>query len=332
MTKQVFFFAFFFITQFLFSQCTLTIRQIGKQTDTLLVANTEDTIIERIFKRINDSTLEYKDNPVIPDCILLVIDRKTRWFTRIWIDSKINHKLLEINYIHKTTHIINGNEWDRITEKLLTLNSNQYDAERDSISAMYLNKNPDSYFSLWLLSHGMYRNSPSKKIAALNSLNPALSQYSEYKQIKADLSDRKYPVIGDPFKEFSLVDINDSVFSSESIKNKWILLDFWSNGCAPCVKGMDAFVSLYNSLDTSKIEFVSVSLDNDRNTWKKSKTSHKIKWINVWQPDNFYGDLCLNYNVNAMPFYIIFNKEKKIHLITFGDELELIKSTLIEIK
>lgn len=321
----------FFILFFegnLFSQCTLTIRQVGSQTDTLLVANYEDSILLNIYKRINDSTLVFTDNPIIPDCIILVIDRKTRWYTRIWIDGKIKQKEIIIDYSTKTVKVPSPHEWDAITQQTLALDSEEDLTESDSISAAFVDRNPGSYFSLWLLAHGMYRNDPTKKLTTLNNLSSELRNYPEYRQIKASLSERKYPVIGDPFKEFSLSDIKDSIFNTELIKNKWILLDFWSNGCAPCVRGMDAFVNLYNSLDTSRIAFISVSLDQNRNVWKNSKTSHKIKWANVWQPDNFYGELCLNYNVTAMPFFIIFNREKKIHLITFGDELGLIKSTL----
>ena len=203
---------------------------------------------------------------------------------------------------------------------------------------LLINSFPNSgYLSLFLVTHGgLFRFSPDKKakqLAALNMLSPTFKNHPYYRQMKARLLDRKYPNIGDPFKEFTLTDINDSNFNSNSIKNKWILLNFWSNGCGPCVREMDAFVNLYKSIDTSKIAFISIALDENRNKWKNAKATNKIKWTSVWEEDNFSGKLCLNYNVSSMPFFVLFNKEKKIVFLKDGaDELENIKNILLAIK
>ncbi len=321
-----------FLAQHINSQVTFSIRQIGILGDTIPTVAIAD-YQDQLPKRLNDSMIEFTFHPSRPECLFIFIEAKTRWFTRVWIDPKISHKELIINYTKKTATVKGGNEWDIVLDKVLLLTKNENFRESDSVSVAFVDKNPDSYFSLWLLSHGLYRENAAKKLATFNKLGASLKIYPEYRQIKSDLLDRKYPKIGDTFKEFILTDKNDAVFNSKSIKNKWILLYFWSNGCGPCIKEMDELISCYNSLDTSKIAFISVALDEDKNKWKVAKTTNKIKWASVWQPDNVYGDLCLNYNVTAMPFFILFNKEKKISLITFGaDELAGIKKTLISIK
>ena len=316
---------FLFVVQNIFAQCVLTIHQIG--------INKGDSIQELDLsyckniqsQKINDSTLKITFNVSQPQCSSIVIDWTAKWVIGVWIEPKIKNKDLIIDYSKKTARIKNPNEWDSINEKIMDLQE-KYDNEGQELLAIsYIEKNPSSYLSLWLLPLVENRNN---KLTLFNKLGPALKNYDDYRQIQADLTERKYPAIGDPFKEFSLANVNDAVFNSTSIKNKWILLQFWSNACSPCVREMDSLVSFYNSLDTSKVAFVSVALDEDKSKWKNARTTKKIKWTNVWEQNNWYGDLCLNYNVTAMPFFIIFDKEKKIHLITFGDELELIKSTL----
>jgi thiol-disulfide isomerase/thioredoxin len=163
-------------------------------------------------------------------------------------------------------------------------------------------------------------------LTLFKKLNPALSKYPDYRETKTGLTGRKYPNTGDTFKEFRLTDIHGKIFNSATIKNKWILLHFWSNGCGPCVKEMDAMVNYYKTLDTTKIAFISVALDNNKNEWKKALATQKIKWTNLWEPDNFYGDLCLNYNLSAMPFFVLFNSEKK--LVVMQDGADAIETTI----
>ena len=80
--------------------------------------------------------------------------------------------------------------------------------------------------------------------------------------------------------------------------------------------------------------FISVTLDEDRDKWKKYPTTHKICWINLWEPNGSYGDLCLSYNLPAMPFFVLFNNEKKLVIMQDGaDALDTtIKGYLSKVK
>lgn len=71
-------------------------------------------------------------------------------------------------------------------------------------------------------------------------------------------------------------------------------------------------------------------MDDKRENWLHSKTTHKISWINLWQPGGGVGELCLHYNVTAMPYFILFNAQKKLVSIRFGtDELTSLKEMFI---
>jgi hypothetical protein len=312
------------------AQITLTIKQVGINGDSLPVLELVDYESSK-YERLNDSTLTYTLNPKHPESLFIGIDPKSGWFTRIWIDPAIKHKELTLNYSTEASTIKNPDETDKLFEKVFSFLRVQDRTVPDSIMMAFVEKNPDSYLSLYFVSHGLYRNNPPKRLAALNGLSPQFQDEPDYKRTKASLLERKFSNVGDQFKEFSLFDVNDNIFNSVAISNKWILLHFWSNGCGPCVKKMDTLVSCYNSLDTSKITFISVAVDSKQEQWKNAKTTHKIKWTSVWQPNGSTGDLCLHYNVSTIPFYVLFNNEKKIELVTFGDEIPLIKEKLISL-
>jgi len=332
--EALFFLVFIFIIVKCDSQCFLTIKQIGISKDNirqLFVANYEDSAITRI----NDSTLEFTFYSQQPDCIFILVDQKTKWNTRVWMDPKIKNKELIIDYNKKTTTLKNPSEWDNVAQRTRQLHHEGNEEEAGKIVFDYIDKNPNSFLSLWFFthSHPLSTKKQNEQLAMFNKLSSELSIYPLYMQTQSSLLDRRYPNVGDTFKEFSLSNINDSIFDSKSIKNKWILLNFWSNGCGPCVKEMDEFVNLYNSIDTTNIEFISIALDQENNQWKKAKATNKIKWPSVWTKNGLASELCLYYNVYAMPFFILFDKEKKLVFIKDGaNELNSIKESFSEIK
>ena len=228
-------------------------------------------------------------------------------------------------------------KWDSIAQAIYKLYYAGKDTEEQNSIISYIKQHPDSYLSLWLFCHTqtLHLQSNNEKLALFNQLSPALSIYPGYHLMKVNLSGaRKYPSPGDAFKEFTLTDVNGKKFNSAAIKNKWILLHFWSNGCGPCVHEMDSMVSYYKTLDTSKIAFISLALDNSRVNWQKAATTHKIIWINLFEPDGAYGDLSLNYNLQAMPFFVLFNSEKKLVVMQDGaDAMDVtIKAYLNKVK
>jgi len=315
-------------------------------------------------KRINDSILEYTFHLTEPSYLYVLIDTvkhgdtsmNWNWKARLWLSPEIKQRVLIINYATKKIKVhdvvkwsqtteLDGKskmtlnplpKWDSIAQTMDELYRNGNDTEQQYIVTSYIKQHTDSYLSLWFFthSHALYIENTDKKLALFNQLNPALQKYSDYQEAKNSFKSRNYPNPGDAFKEFTLTDVKGKVFHSAAIKNKWILLHFWSNGCGPCIHEMDSMVSYYKTLDTSKIAFISLALDNSRPNWQKAATTHKIIWTNLFEPDGFYGDLCLNYNIPAMPFFVLFNSEKKLVVMQDGaDALDTtIKAYLNKVK
>lgn len=354
------------IIQPIFGQYKLSIIQEGntsqlRNTPWVFGVNTYSSP----SKRINDSTIEYTvENITEPTYLCVIIDTVKHgdtnlmwnWLARLWITPEIKHRELIINYFSKTVKVKDIVEWKQTTEldgkSKITLNplpkwdsiaqltggldNTGQDSAEDAITIPYIEKHPDSYLSLWFFthSHALYIENADKRLALFNQLSPALQKYPDYHEAKASFKSHNYPNPGDAFKEFTLTDVKGKVFHSTTIKNKWILLHFWSNGCGPCVHEMDSIVSYYKTLDTSKIAFISLALDNSRSSWQKATTTHKIIWTNLWEPDGAFGDLSLHYNIPAMPFFVLFNSEKKLVIMQDGaDALDTtIKSYLRSVK
>ena len=131
------------------AQRTVTIHQIGKQSDTLFVGNYDDSTLVRI----NDSTFKFTSFLSQPDRVMFMIDRKSRWWTTIWVEPNVKSKELIIDYNKKTSVILNPTEWDRVTKETGDLEDLQKNKEELIVISNYIDKNPDSYLSLWFFTH-----------------------------------------------------------------------------------------------------------------------------------------------------------------------------------
>jgi thiol-disulfide isomerase/thioredoxin len=97
-----------------------------------------------------------------------------------------------------------------------------------------------------------------------------------------------------------------------SLKGKFVLVDFWASWCSPCRKENPNLVKIYKKYKAKDFEIYGVSLDRDKDAWKAAIKTDKITWIQV--SDLLYWDspLVKLYNVEAVPFSVLIDKEGKI--------------------
>ncbi len=60
---------------------------------------------------------------------------------------------------------------------------------------------------------------------------------------------------------FELADLQGNTVRFESLRGKVIFMNVWATWCPPCIAEMPGIQKLYNSVDTSKIAFVMLSVD-----------------------------------------------------------------------
>ena len=115
--------------------------------------------------------------------------------------------------------------------------------------------------------------------------------------------------VGDNFVDTDFFDINGNTKRLSDYSDKYLLLDFWSCGCGPCIM---AFPEMKEIADTysENLTIISISLDTE-NRWKEALDTHNLTWVNIRDPKSF-GGLAANYGVNGIPHYVIISPEGKI--------------------
>ena len=115
--------------------------------------------------------------------------------------------------------------------------------------------------------------------------------------------------VGDDFADTDLLDINGNTKRLADYLGNYLLLDFWSRGCVPCIMALPEMKEISETY-SDKLTIISISLDADV-AWKESMPEHDMPWVNIRDPKSF-GGLAANYGVRGIPNYVMISPEGKI--------------------
>ena len=96
---------------------------------------------------------------------------------------------------------------------------------------------------------------------------------------------------------------------SDYNKGKYLLLDFWSCACGPCLMSFPELKTVSEELKDSLV-VISISSDMDKE-WKETSAAHDITWVNLNDRRGSTG-IFAHYGFEAFPFYVIISPEGKI--------------------
>ena len=125
--------------------------------------------------------------------------------------------------------------------------------------------------------------------------------------------------IGKAAVDFTLKDVKGKEFSFDSLRGKWVVLDFWAVWCGPCIASMPHLKEYYEKYE-AKFEVVGVCCSSQESVWRTKVEELGLKWINLF---NYPTDVAKLYEVDAFPTYFIINPEGKIHKVYVGANPEL---------
>jgi len=120
------------------------------------------------------------------------------------------------------------------------------------------------------------------------------------------------PNITDSRLDFSLPSAKGDSIQLSSMKGKVFLLDFWASWCVPCRFSNKQLVKLYSKYKDKGFEILSVSLDDNRNAWKKAMSKDKLTWLQVNDNGGWDALSAIKWNINAIPASFLIDKEGNV--------------------
>ncbi len=185
-----------------------------------------------------------------------------------------------------------------------------YRKERDVKVDEFIKQHPNSLVSVYALYRDFsYRLTPEEIRADLLLLDPSL-QNTVYANVLKELVKTLEDVsVGKKAPDFALKDPEGNVVKlSDRLGKGYLLVDFWASWCGPCRRENPNVVKTYLEYKDKGFDVFGVSLDKDKESWKKAIEKDQLTWIHgsdllFWNsaPAKLYG-------IRAIPSNLLLDK------------------------
>jgi thiol-disulfide isomerase/thioredoxin len=132
---------------------------------------------------------------------------------------------------------------------------------------------------------------------------------------------------------FSYPDMNGDSISLADFRGEILYIDVWATWCGPCRVEIPAFEALVNDYSDEPVQFISVSVDENKTAWTKFIEEEAPNW-----PQTHTGgwdcSICDDYFIKGIPRFILIDAEGKIIDATAprpsSDEIRAVLDKLIQ--
>ena len=162
-------------------------------------------------------------------------------------------------------------------------------------------------------------NFPREKYAALhNEVVMALHEkYPEHQLVKEKYAVETSPAtatsIGAIAPDLAFPDPDGNIRKLSDLRGKVVLLDFWASWCRPCRGENPHVVAMYQKYHDKGFEVFSVSLDRDKESWKRAIAADGLVWPNHVSDLKYWSsEAARTYGVSSIPSTFLLDQNGRI--------------------
>lgn len=111
--------------------------------------------------------------------------------------------------------------------------------------------------------------------------------------------------------------IDGSTFDIKSIKNKFIIIDFWGTWCGPCMEGIPHLIE-FREKNRDKVELVGIASDQYAN-WKRHMDKAQPDYPNILSGEGEL-DFVAKFNVQGFPTKLVIDPSGRIVMRETGED------------
>lgn len=201
-----------------------------------------------------------------------------------------------------------------------------------ALHTKFIKKNPNSVVSAYFLSNMVNTLDYDDLKTAYNNLHESVKSSMYAKRIAAKIEAMDATATGKEAIPVSKKDISGNTVNLQTLKGKYVLLDFWGSWCGPCRMSHPHLKELYSKYKSQGFEILGIAQENNpdlekcRQSWIEAIKKDGISWIQVLNNEDIDKfDAVKSYGVTAFPTKILLDKDGKVvaRYVGFGgDELD----------
>lgn len=144
--------------------------------------------------------------------------------------------------------------------------------------------------------------------AAYEAALPLVTDEKAAKWLTETYEANKNLIPGAPALDCELEDPQGVKLHLSDLYGKTLYMDVWATWCGPCCEEIPHLERLVESYrNDPRIEFVSITIDKDRDAWLKKLAADKPRWRQLRNPD--FTSL---YGISGIPCFLMISPEGKI--------------------
>ena len=287
---------------FVSKQGSFVLKGKSTQTDLYFLADKDNVFLIRVFVDPGDKITisgEATDAPNVK-----VQGSKTHELYKTYLSLLVpiqnKQKEIEQEYYTYQNMDISEAEFQKMEEELIA-KYEQLREDETNITVGFIKDNATSLVAAYLVYRSSVVLSSSAEIEEqLQWLDPALDN-KFITLTKARIEKIKLTEVGSVLPNIELPDADNSLISLETLRGKYVLVDFWASWCGPCVKETPNLKKAYSKYHDKGFEIYSISLDHEKSEWTHSIEKLELNWLHVSDLKAFNSPVAKQIAVSYVP-------------------------------
>ncbi len=199
------------------------------------------------------------------------------------------------------------------------LSKNEAITKLNEYLKQFMKSTPSATLGVLALGWASRSLQPAEMEAALNNLKTRFPGNNFLTEMEKASKQQQQPEqtsgdswVGKTVPELVMPDPSGKSISISSFRGKFVLIDFWASWCGPCRMENPNVVKAFNEFKGKNFTILGVSLDQDKDSWKKAIAQDHLNWTQMSDLKYWNSQAVETFGFQGIPFNILVDPSGKV--------------------